>query len=142
MKKVLLIVIGCFLLVGCGKKELDLEAVKTKLADSEVYGELKSLSSDTINNLYGIDSSLAEEFLYQESVDSNNADLYLIVKVKDEKIKQQISDRLDHLETLCEMYNVKNAQKVRDRLETTYGDYHIYIISDNNEKVLKEIKKS
>lgn len=141
MKK-LLIMLCCLLIVGCGNKSLNLESVKNKLNKSEVYGELKTLSNENLNNLYSIDSNLAEELLYAESTDANNVDLYLIVKVKDEKIKEQISDRFDYLETLCEMYDTKNAQKVRNRLETTYNGYNIYIISDNNEKVLKEIKNS
>ena len=142
MKKILVILICCFFLVGCGNKELDLEKVKNKLSESTVYGELKPLSNTDLNNLYSIDSSLAEEILYQESTDANEVDLYLIVKIKDDKIKEQIAARFEQLELLCEMYDAKNAQKVRNRLETTYNGYNIYIISDNNEKVLEEIKNS
>lgn len=142
MKKILLTLIGCLLLVGCGNKELDLEKVKNKLSKSAVYGELKMLSNTDLNNLYSIDSNLADEILYQESTDANEVDLYLIVKAKDEKIKEQIAARFEQLELLCEMYDAKNAQKVRNRLETTYNGYEIYIISDNNEKVLEEIKNS
>lgn len=145
MKKILLIV-TLLLLTGCGKK-LDLKKVEIdldnlKIEDKFVYKDLKKLSSDDMYNIYSIESKYADEILYKENITSKGVDLYIVVKIKDDKIKKEIDKRFEALELQCDMYDQVNALKVKNRLETKIGSYNIYIISDNNELVLETIKKS
>ncbi|MEG0826616.1 MAG: DUF4358 domain-containing protein [Bacilli bacterium] len=145
MKKILLIV-TLLLLTGCGKK-LDLKKVEIdldnlKIEDKFVYKDLKKLSSDDMYNIYSIESKYADEILYKENITSKGVDLYIVVKIKDDKIKEEIDKRFEALELQCDMYDQVNALKVKNRLETKIGSYNIYIISDNNELVLETIKKS
>lgn len=145
MKKILLIV-TLLLLTGCGKK-LDLKKIEIdldnlKIEDKFVYKDLKKLSSDDMYNIYSIESKYADEILYKENITSKGVDLYIVVKIKDDKIKEEIDKRFEALELQCDMYDQVNALKVKNRLETKIGSYNIYIISDNNELVLETIKKS
>lgn len=145
MKKILLIV-TLLLLTGCGKK-LDLKKIEIdldnlKIEDKFVYKDLKKLSSDDMYNIYSIESKYADEILYKENITSKGVDLYIVVKIKDDKIKEEIDKRFEALELQCDMYDKVNALKVKNRLETKIGSYNIYIISDNNELVLETIKKS
>lgn len=141
MKKIWIIFISAFLLVGCGNKDLNLDTIQKRIKESNLYEELKVLSDEELKNLYSIESTLAEKIVFAESTDPNKVDTYIIVKIKDDKIKDQIATRFEALELQCEMYNQANALKVKNRLETTYNGYNIYIISDNNEEVLKLIKE-
>lgn len=142
MKKVLLILFSAFLLVGCGNKtvELNFEEIQKNVEETEVFGSLKVVSNEEMYNMHSIDSALAEEILYIETTDPNKVDTYIIVKVKDEKIKEQIKASFDAIETQAEMYNQANAYRIKNRLETTYEGYDIYIVSDDNQKVLEAIK--
>lgn len=149
MKKILITIISCLLLVGCGNKELDLETIKNnlnelKVNDDLIFENMKIVSKTDLYNMYSIDVKDTKSYLFAENIDliSSEFNFYFIIKDVTEEIEEQVNGFLDHWESQCEMYDQKNAQKIKNRLETTYNGYKIYIISDNNEKVLEEIKNS
>lgn len=142
MKKIAFLFTLMLLITGCNDKKLDFDKVKQKIIDTNVYGEMETVNNENIYNEYLIDTSLADEILYQRTTDISGVDLYIIVKVNDEKIKEQIDNRFESLELTSEMYNPEGNKKVKNRLETTYNGYNIYIVSDNNEKVLEAIKSN
>lgn len=145
MKKFLLGIV-CLVLVGCGKS-FDVEkAVKNVDALSSNstlgYNVLEEVSKEDMKNLYSIDASKADYMMFKKTKDSNEVDLYMIVKVKDDKIEEKIDAYFETLELQCEMYDQENAAKVKNRLEDKVDGYNIYIISNDNELVLKTIKNS
>lgn len=145
MKKILLTLISCFLLVGCGNKEIDLNNINDSLLNLKdnnelVFKDVEKKDNEYLKNLYSIDASLATEILYVETTDPNEVDLYIILKTDSEDLLEQIDTRFEALELQCEMYSPDNALKVKNRLETTYNGYNIYIVSDNNNLVLDTIK--
>lgn len=150
MKKISLIIMSfmCLFLTGCGSKNLDLNMVSEKL-DTLTTNEFDLLTAveniemnenyfgEELINIYdfdleelGINSELIENMSFK--VDSNNVPAYIIVKPVDgktEELKTQIDTYLNQFEEL-------------NKLETEYAKHLIYIFSDKNEEILKEIKNS
>lgn len=146
MKKFLLTLCALLLLTGCGNKNLDLEKVNENVKETNVFSNLQILSEEHLKNNFSIDAQKAEEILFVGDTENSDADLftdfYIVVKAKDETILEDIDNLLsESFEQRLEMYNPEGLQKVKNRLETTYNGYKIYISSSDNEKVLKAIKK-
>ena len=139
MKKILLLIIT-ILLVGCTNKGLNFKKIQERVLKTEVFGSVKELSKEELLELYDIDTSLAEEILYIESTDKNKVDTYIILKVKEEKIKEQIEVNFKKKLDNASKYNQSNAFRIENKLVESYKGYDIYIISDNNQKVLDAIK--
>ena len=147
MKKVLLTLCAILLLTGCGNKELNLNKVKENVKETNVFSNLYTLSSEDMKNRFSLDTSLAEAIVFEGDSENKDADIYtdfyIVVKEKDEKLIKDIDNLIDEsFELRLEMYNPEGLQKVKNRLETTYNGYKIYISSSDNETVLEAIKKS
>lgn len=139
MKKILLLIIT-ILLVGCTNKGLNFKKIQERVLKTEVFGSVKELSKEELLELYDIDTSLAEEILYIESTDKNKVDAYIMLKAKEEKIKEQIEVNFKKKLDNASKYNQSNAFRIENKLVESYKGYDIYIISDNNQKVLDAIK--
>lgn len=145
MRKILSLIL-CFLMIGCGKAFNIENAVKNvdKLKDDSTlgYSSLEEESKEKMKNLYSIDASKTDYIMFKKTKDSSEVDQYLIVKIKNKEIEQEIESYFESVEIQCEMYDPKNASKVKNRLEEKVNGYNVYIISNDNEKVLEAIKNS
>lgn len=154
--KNLLITLSCLLMItGCGGNniELDLEKVEIELNSLEIekdgektklFEHNKKLDEDAIEGRQ-IDTSLFEELLFSMDSTTNVANIYIVYLPKagnEEECEQQIDDYLAKIEDNMELYNSKEAKKISERLEEKYGNYYIYLISDNNEVALEKIKNT
>ena len=155
MKKILISLALLLVFTGCGEKEivLDLEKVEIELNNLEITEDEETvklfenntkMSNDAIEGRQ-IDTNLFEEILFSMDMTSNTANIYIIALPKEgneEKCDEQIDNYLDKYQDNVEMYNPEEAIKIEDRLEETYGNYHIYIVSKDNEKALDKIKNT
>lgn len=155
MKKILFSLALLLVFTGCGEKEivLDLEKVEIELNNLEITEDEETvklfenntkMSNDAIEGRQ-IDTNLFEEILFSMDMTSNTANIYIIALPKEgneEKCDEQIDNYLDKYQDNVEMYNPEEARKIEDRLEETYGNYYIYIISKDNEKALDKIKNT
>lgn len=144
MKKIFLIL--TLLLVGCGKS-FNINNVYTNLNelkdnDKLIYQDMEKLDKDYIAGNYSFYENLYDEILVVMSNDTSKVDQYIIVKTNNDEMLEKINAYFDSLETRCEMYDIVNANKVKNRLEDEINGYKVYIISDNNELVLKTIENS
>lgn len=153
MKKILISLALLLVFTGCGEKEivLDLEKVEIELNNLEITedGETVKLfenntkmSNEAIEGRQ-IDINLFEEILFSMDMTSNSANIYIITLPKEgheENCEVEIDNYLDKYKENVEMYNPEEAKKIEERLEAIYGNYHIYIISKDNAKVLDKIK--
>ena len=153
MKKLLMVLALLLVFTGCGEKEvvLDLEKVEIELNNLEITedGETVKLfenntkmSNEAIEGRQ-IDINLFEEILFSMDMTSNSANIYIITLPKEgheENCEVEIDNYLDKYKDNVEMYNPEEAKKIEERLEATYGNYHIYNISKDNAKVLDKIK--
>ena len=83
-----------------------------------------------------------EKYLMKISSNINNSDLYFIVKPKKGKkleVEESINKYFNKLEEKFKN-NETELNKIKNKTITNTNDYLIYIISSDNEKVLKTIK--
>lgn len=156
MKKIMLVLLSFLCLTGCSKeatdgdKKLNLENTRKDLLALEIEGEMPFSEEANINNLetmqnYGLDKNLLEEYLVYIPESIVKADMYLIVKVNDENkavVEYQINDLFDNMNNAYKNYYPEEAKLLEDRLEKEVSGYLVYIISDDNEKVLETIKNN
>lgn len=110
-------------------------------AFSNIYNSLV-YASDT--SVLSIDSSLISEYLIATPMFITSAEQYIILKPidgKEEEVKELMNTYMSNLQQQWDTYLPAQAELVKNREETKVGDYLVYIISSNNNKVLDVIKK-
>lgn len=146
MKKVLNICLSFFVIIfvtGCGSKViLDLDYIESNPGklDSK-FSDFKTVAVEDIEGRYGIDTSLFSEvlFLMDESLETSR--MVAIFK--------PTSNGKDEVDKFITKYNQnwsmgyfpEEEQLVKNALKTTYKDYIIYIVADDTDEVLTNIKK-
>ena len=151
MKKILILLFTCLFLTGCGNKEvkLDFNTIKNELNaltinEELVFNDLQETSYEDLWNIHGIDAQLTEEIHFMTSTDGIDANMYIIAlpkEGKEKELKEQINTFFEVFQLQADMYNPDNAALIKNRMEEKVGNYLIYIVSNNNSKVLEIIKK-
>ncbi|MFV0274692.1 MAG: DUF4358 domain-containing protein [Bacilli bacterium] len=147
MKKILLILFGALLLVGCTSKNIviDLDAVDREIKETEeLFGALVKPSKDNLKTYYNIDTTLFEEYSINLPMMNTQANMYMIVKPKkgkEDEVEKMLDDYIYSVEDTFKTYLVDQAKLADNALEEDEGDYMIYIISLNNQDVYNIIKK-
>jgi len=145
MKKVLIILpILLLLLCGCASNNnitnLDLEGASTAL-DAK-YDNMSDMDINELKVIYGLDVSLTEEYKIKSSALANG-NFYAIIKVSNEnknKIKDQMGDMFSILEKQSNLYSPDAVNLIKNHLETSVGNYLIYIVSENNNEYYEIVK--
>ncbi len=144
MKKILIMVLGVFLITGCNQNiELDLETIETKLDNlttdtlsiqsvdymkTEAFEEMTNIYDYEFGDIFGLDNTLVESYNVLYNADTKQ--LLAIFKPTD--------NNKDALET-----SFSNFTDTLDNvLHTEYEGYVIYISSNDNDKVLEEIQNT
>lgn len=121
------------------------EVLKTiKKSKEKVFGMLMNVENSDLEALTGVNPDDLDEFLVKNSV-MTQASSYYILKPKagkEDKVEDAMDNYMDNLEEQWKTYLPDQYELVENRLEEEYGDYLIYIISNNNELVYKTIKQS
>ncbi|MBR1416693.1 MAG: DUF4358 domain-containing protein [Bacilli bacterium] len=136
MKKVLIIIGAMLLLCGCQSNEsityLDINKASSAL-DSK-YGNMNAMDKSELETIYGLDTSKFIEYQIKSST-SSNGNFYAIIKVDDANKKNaqdQMKNMFSILENQSNLYSPEAVKLLKNRLETSVGNYLIYIVSDNN----------
>ena len=154
MKKILLIIMGLFLITGCGEKKE--ENLNVKLNMNEIKDNLSKLKIEDINpysNLdsdndldlidgYGIDVTLLDDYVIYISSSVEDPSMYMVLKVNEENksvVKYQVDDMFDKYLTAYKGYYPEAATIIEDKMEKENNGYLIYIVSNDNQKVYDEI---
>lgn len=132
---------GNLIYIFSDKKDEILKRIKESKA--KVFGMIMNVDSEYLENMTGISSDLLDEFLVKNSVITQADGIFILKpkKGKKEEVKELMSEYLDMIEKQWSTYLPDQYELVKNRLETEYGDYLIYIISRNNDLVLKTIKE-
>ncbi|MGE5455652.1 MAG: DUF4358 domain-containing protein [Ignavibacteriales bacterium] len=153
MKKILCI-IGLILLVsGCSKNEvkLDFNTLETNLNNltfesKKMFGNNNMVDVNYLSDKYGFDSSNIDESLISMSKVADSASMYAIFlpkKGEKDKAMEAIDKFLMKYDQSWMMgYAPDQEVLVQNRMEEEYGNYLIYIISNDNDKVLETIKSN
>lgn len=88
---------------------------------------------------------LVSEGIYALPSFITSAEQYIIIKPskgnKDE-VKEKMDEYMTNLQKQWDTYLPHQAEIVKNRMETSIGDYLIYIVTTDNDAVLKAIKKN
>jgi len=140
------------------KKEMDgyLVYIASK-ANSAAYKALEKGSSPKIYNMLtyvegtdleavlGVKEDLVDEYLVATPSFMTSASQYIILKPsegKKDEVMELMNTYMSNLQEQWDMYLPDQAELVKERTEVTVGDYLVYIISTDNDLVLKTIKNS
>lgn len=143
MKKIL-IMISCLLFVGCSNKNLDFKKIEDKLISSNLFSNHEIVDEYIFSNRYTIDISKFDEVLMLSSTKYDDSTMVLIVSPNNKDTKKEMESFINSYNNQWVIMNYFPKQKelVENGLYTSYSNYLIYIVSDNNEEVLKLIKNN
>ena len=161
MKKiriVLIILLG-LLLCGCGNsnektsdgkfnENMANEISNIKISDTDIFEGLDLLNDDTLESILGINRNFVSDYVVAMSRLSYDR-LYAVIKPikgQEDAIKTAMNIYIDDAKENYKEYEAgkdgTNYKKLYENaLISEYKGYYIVIVSDDNEKVLKKIKK-
>lgn len=154
MKKVILCLM-LLLVVGCGTKSLVFNDVYNNVKDLQYNNELvfndhETMTKEQLESIYQLDTSSMEEFLFVLPKGITNPNMYVIVKPVSGKtniVKEDMKNFLTKYDNSWGVgegaipYFPEAVELINNRLERTYGNYLIYIVSSDNELIYKTITK-
>ena len=154
MKKIVLIIMGLFLITGCGEKKeenlnvkLNMNEIKDnlsklKIEDINPYSNLDSVNDLDLIDGYGIDVTLLDDYVIYISSSVEDPSMYMVLKVNEENksvVKYQVDDMFDKYLSAYKGYYPEAATIIEDKMEKENNGYLIYIVSNDNQKVYDEI---
>ena len=147
MKKVLSVLLVLLVLCGCGSKDseitnLDYEKTITDLDNS--YSNMVELSADELSLVYGLEVSNCEKYMIKSSTLANG-DFYAILKVSKDNtsaVKSQMQNLFATLESQSNLYSPDAVNLIKNRLETTIGDYLIYLVGKDTNALYEIVKNN
>lgn len=124
--------------------------------NEDIFNSIKGLKSPLFGSLMQIDDSLLKD---QFDINPTDLDAYLIATPmtmvqtssfyilkpasgKKDEVKEKMDKYMSNLEETWKTYLPEQYELVKNRKEVTYGDYLIYIISSDNDKVFEIIKNA
>lgn len=129
-----------YILAKDNNKVLDI----IKKTSNPVFGMMSEVTKDNMKDILGLEANKTEEFLMMMPMMVVNSNTYIIVKPsagEKENVKATIDKYMEKLEEQWKIYLPDQYQLVKNRKYEEYGEYLIYIVSSDNDKVLNEIKK-
>lgn len=144
MKKIIIICLMVLLLGGCGTggSMVSLDITGASAALDKEFTKMVDMDKDELSVVYGLDVSLLEEYEIKCS-QLMNGNFYAIVKVSDDnkdKVVEQMDNLFDTLESQSNLYSPDAVKLIQNHLETSVGNYLIYIVSDDNQAMYDVIK--
>ena len=138
-----ILIISLFLVTGCGNKNLNLDKVYTNL--EKEYQDYAKIDNDTLEGVYGVDTSVFKDVLVVMAEDTTSAKMYAIFEVKD-----NYEDALYEAEYFVSQYKEswlngyfpKEEALVKNGELNTYGNYIIYVVNDDIDNIMDLIKSS
>lgn len=153
MKKIILILL-VFLLVGCssneGNKTMDLsnlkkELTELKIEDKVVFGNIANINDLDVIESYGMDVSLFSDYLIYISTEVEDPSMFMVVSPKEGEeavVDYQIDDFFSVYHAAYNGYYPEVAYMIENRKEEKVGNYLVYVISKDSDKVYDVIKKN
>ena len=145
MKKYFIVLIlVIFFVVGCGNdtniNNLDIEGA-SKSIDKE-FTNMAAIDDTQLKVIYGLNVELLSNYSIKSSY-LNNGNFYALIKVE-EKNKKEVQNQMQKMFGIMSeqsnLYSPEAVDLINNRLETSVGDYLIYIISNDNDKYYDILK--
>ena len=146
MKKLLVLLTAVLLslcLFGCGgdnSTSLDMGKATSSL-DSEMTN-MSSLDDSELQIIYGLDTSLLDDYTIKSSTLANG-NFYAILKVNSDNkaaVKDQMKNMFAVMEKQSDLYSPDAITLIKNHLETSIGDYLIYIVGSDTDALYEIVK--
>lgn len=136
MKKILVMLMMLFMMTGCGEiKELDIS--KASNAVEKTLIGMETIESETLDDVYDIDLELLEEYVIKQNTEG---EMYAIILTNNKaEVKENMENYFDKVRDFNTAYSPETVKLIDDRLEKEIGNYLIYIVSNDSEKVYQDI---
>ena len=140
MKKFLtvLMVAMLMLVTGCGNNDIaELNVDETKKIIEQDLKDMKDVSEDSLEDVYGLNLDLMEVHVIKENT---SGDLYAIIKTTDKnQTKKDMENYFEKVKTFNANYSPERLEILEDRVEKEIGDYLIYIVAENADEIYENI---
>ena len=140
MKKIIIFLISAIFITGCSNKALNYDAIFNNLKDE--YKDFVKVDKDTLEVVYGIDTSLFDSYIVVISEDVVTSKMYAIFEVKNDDGKYEAEYFMDsYKESWLNGYFPEEEKLVKNYKKEEYGNYIIYVVNEDTENIIKTIKK-
>lgn len=140
MKKFLTVLMLAMLMfvTGCGNNDIsELNVDETKKIIEQDLKDMKDVSEDSLEDVYGLNLDLMEVHVIKENT---SGDLYAIIKTTDKnQTKKDMENYFEKVKTFNANYSPERLQILEDRVEKEIGDYLIYIVAENADEIYENI---
>lgn len=116
---------------------------EVKDCHNKLFTALMDVDDDTLSQKFGIEKEMVDEYLAKIPMMVVNSNSYIILKPasgQKDAVKEKMNTYMENLENQWKTYLPDQYDLVKNRLEKEYGDYLIYIISQDNDAVYNAIK--
>lgn len=120
-----------------------LDAIKS--SKETIFAATMPVETEQMKDILDIDSSMVLEFDMKMPMMIVHSNTYIIVKPSEgneEIVKEKIDTYMEKLEEQWSTYLPEQYELVKNRKEEKLGDYLIYIVSTDNDKVFEVIKNN
>lgn len=140
MKKIIILLM-LFIITGCGNTEInELDINKTSQIIENYLMDMVTVDEEELENIYALKLDSIQEYIIKQNSDG---DMYAIIKTEDKiDVKEQIQNYFDKVRDFNTAYSPERVELIDNRLEKEIGDYLIYIVSNNSEKIYHDIVNS
>lgn len=110
---------------------------------ASIYGGLLKVDKELLKAQFDIEESDVEEYLIMIPQMITSSSSYMVVKPasgKKDTVKEKLDKYFSDQEEMWKTYLQDQYELVKNRTFEEYGDYLIYIVSSDNELILKTIK--
>lgn len=114
-----------------------------KNCKAPVFSALMKVEKEMLESQFDIKENMLEEYLIKMPMMITSSNTYIIVKPasgQTDAVKAKLDTYMTNLEEQWKTYLPDQYELVKNRKVEEYGDYLIYIVSNDNEKVFEEIK--
>ena len=140
MKKIILVLISILFLTGCNDKKLDYDKIYNSLKDE--YKDFVKLDKETIEGVYGVDTTLFDSYIVVISNDKVDSRMYAIFETKTEEGKYEAEYFMDtYQDSWFTGYFPEEEKLVKNYKKEEYGNYIIYVVNEDTSKIIKKIKE-
>ena len=140
MKKFLTVLMVAMLMfvTGCGNNDIsELNVDETKKIIEQDLKDMKDVSEDSLEDVYGLNLDLMEVHVFKENT---SGDLYAIIKTTDKnQTKKDMENYFEKVKTFNANYSPERLEILEDRVEKEIGDYLIYIVAENADEIYENI---
>lgn len=117
---------------------------RIKNAKGKVFSSLMEINKSDLESFMNIKETWVSESLVMTPMFITKSNLYIIIKPNKDNyndVKKAIDDYMIKIEDEWKTYLPDQYELVKSRKYEKYGDYLIYIVSNNNDLVMDKIKE-